>query len=265
MTTMECKVDISNISDISPAYQRNIKEPWLKHIVKNYDESKVNQVILSSTEDGKYHVIDGQHTIEATRIVKGEHAVLSAKVFCGLTEKQEADLFYSYNTEKKALAFGDKLRAKYESGDADTVEYIDALNESGMPWGYIKTASRGHHRVFTAHDSGTKVLKTYGKQIFMAAARVVKDTQRVSLYDGRFLNGVAKLMSCVDVDEARLINRINETPRVDILRDASTYSPSHSIGSGGHGSGSVPFAIVFAEIYNHGLRNRNKIDISLIR
>ena len=66
-----------------------------------------------SFRDGKYYVVNGQHTIEG-RILRngGEDLPILCKVYTGLTMEQEALLFAEQNGHSAPLTAGIKLRAK---------------------------------------------------------------------------------------------------------------------------------------------------------
>ncbi len=63
-------LDTSQIIAPREHYQREIKNERVKRIVKDFDERIANEPKVSY-RDGKYFVFDGQHTIDARKVMNG--------------------------------------------------------------------------------------------------------------------------------------------------------------------------------------------------
>lgn len=270
MKTEEYKVDISKIR-IDDSYQRTLRKSWVDTLVKNYDESKVNQIVLSAHSDGTYFCIDGQHTVEATRIVKGEHAELSAKVFFNLSAEDEAQLFYSYNTDRKALTSSDRIRARYAMGEKLVVNYFNTLDEIGAKWSFTTKKTDVGKRTFINHSLIIKAFETVGAENAKRAFKIAMESDH---YYAQVVSGLMFLLYKIpEIKTKRLIEKLSAVPDSVIVRTA--YSVSDSIGysnssvkSGAVHSGGVPsttriYAKTIAVIYNKGL-STNKVDINAI-
>ena len=61
-------LDTSQIIAPREHYQREIKNQRVKRIVKDFDERIANEPKVSY-RDGKYYVFDGQHTIDARKVM----------------------------------------------------------------------------------------------------------------------------------------------------------------------------------------------------
>lgn len=250
----EYNVDISKTRRTSK-YQRPINPQNLRRIIRDYDDSKVNQLILSYRTNGTYEVIDGAHTIEATKVVRGERWKLSARVYYDCTDQEEAALFTSFNSDNKPLTYGDKLRGRYYSNEPKAVKYIDFLLKSGIKWSYT---DRQHGDAFVAHAAGETALRRFGDIDFERALYVFSQTVKVHRNDGRYLGGFGRIIhGTPNVDLQRLIDVVNVTPKDDIDRIAKSYSNSLYTGD----TADRKFAKAIAELYNKGLR-KNRIDIS---
>lgn len=268
MKTKEYKVDIVH-TYVDPKYQRTIKNKWVNEIVKNYDKSKVNQIILSAHPDGRYSVIDGQHTIEATRKVIGEHAELSAKVFFDLTQEEEAELFYSYNNDRKALTSGDKIRARYAIGEPLVVSYFDTLDEAGVHWVISKKGANYGAHTLSSHATLIRVFNVVGKEIAKRAFSVAKDSNH---FNTQTVAGLMFLMYKVpDIDRKRLVRKLLPVTEQEIIRLAYSLSASFGYSAAtvsARSDNKIPasvriYAKTLAVIYNKQLQY-NKIDIDAI-
>ena len=63
-------LDTSQIIAPREDYQRELKSERVKRIVKSFDERIANEPKVSF-RDGKYYVFDGQHTIDARKVMNG--------------------------------------------------------------------------------------------------------------------------------------------------------------------------------------------------
>ena len=74
-------------------YQRGVERKRVEMIAADFNEYIANEPKVSF-RDGKYYVVNGQHTIEG-RILRngGEDLPILCKVYTGLTMEQEALLF----------------------------------------------------------------------------------------------------------------------------------------------------------------------------
>ena len=78
-------------------YQRGVERKRVEMIAADFNEYIANEPKVSF-RDGKYYVVNGQHTIEG-RILRngGEDLPILCKVYTGLTMEQEALLFAEQN------------------------------------------------------------------------------------------------------------------------------------------------------------------------
>ena len=99
-------------------YQRGVERKRVELIARDFNEYIVNEPKVSF-RNGRYYVMDGQHTIEGCILLNGgEDRPILCKVYTGLTMEQEALLFAEQNGHAAPLSAGIKLRAKVVGGDA---------------------------------------------------------------------------------------------------------------------------------------------------
>ena len=78
-------------------YQRGVERKRVELIAKDFNEYIVNEPKVSF-RNGRYYVMDGQHTIEGCILLNGgEDRPILCKVYTGLTMEQEALLFAEQN------------------------------------------------------------------------------------------------------------------------------------------------------------------------
>ena len=109
-------------------YQRGVERKRVELIARDFNEYIVNEPKVSF-RNGRYYVMDGQHTIEGCILRNGgEDRPILCKVYTGLTMEQEALLFAEQNGHAAPLSAGIKLRAKVVGGDAPSKAFVAATN-----------------------------------------------------------------------------------------------------------------------------------------
>lgn len=268
MNVKEYMVDISTIV-VDHSFQRSLNWKWVKQIANNYDDLKVNQLILSAHPDGTYVVIDGQHTIEATRLAKGEHAKLSAKVFFGATIEDEAKLFYSYNSDRKPLKTADRIKARYAANDPVVVEYFDSLTSVGINW-TLTSGGSGNGKTLRNHASTLRTFTIIGKYAAIPALTIAKKTNHL---DPNVLSAIMWFLSVFpNINMGRLARKLETISDAEIRQTAYSISnvigySASSVASSGFSSKTKPasttraYARVIAYFYNKGLHKDSYLDL----
>ena len=108
--------------EIPAEYQRRLQMSKVKQMVAEF-----NGIILNppnvSYRDGRYIVIDGQHTIVGLKTLNGgKDLSIVCRVYTGLTKEEEALVFAQQTGASTPLSAGAKLRAKLVDG---ALAYLD--------------------------------------------------------------------------------------------------------------------------------------------
>ena len=132
-----------------------------------------------SFRNGKYYVVNGQHTIEG-RILRngGEDLPILCKVYTGLTMEQEALLFAEQNGHAAPLSAGIKLRAKVVGGDAPSKAFVAATNRVGLSLNY-DSMQLSDYRI-SCVGTALKLYDQLGEEIYCEALRHI-----VEAWEGR--------------------------------------------------------------------------------
>lgn len=129
-------LDTSQIIAPRENYQRPLRSERVKLIVKGFDERIANEPKVSF-RDGKYYVFDGQHTIDARKIMNGgEDLPILCKVYMGMTEEEEALLFAKQTGESARLTAGARVRAEIFGKDGIAISFLNANDELGIDLDY---------------------------------------------------------------------------------------------------------------------------------
>ena len=113
-------------------YNRGIRRSHVNKIKRNFREDMVKPVIVSF-RNGRYYVIDGQHTALAIFELSGNdlNVPIKCDVRTGLTYEEEADLYYRINTSNISLSFGETLIGCIEAKDAESLRFRDVVESCG--------------------------------------------------------------------------------------------------------------------------------------
>ena len=112
-------------------YQRVLRTRKVEEISATFSEYVANEPRVSY-RDGRYHVFDGQNTIEARIACNGGHDLpILCKVFHGLSKKDEALLFAVQTGISTDLTAGERLRADIVAEDEDACAFVAATEATG--------------------------------------------------------------------------------------------------------------------------------------
>ena len=135
-------------------YQRGVERKRVELIARDFNEYMVNEPKVSF-RNGRYYVMDGQHTIEGCILLNGgaDRPIL-CKVYTGLTMEQETLLFAEQNGHAAPLSAGIKLRAKVVGGDAPSKAFVAATNRVGLSLNYDSMQLSGVHPMDSTASAG---------------------------------------------------------------------------------------------------------------
>ena len=177
-------------------YQRGVQRKRVELIAADFNEYVANEPKISF-RNGKYYVVDGQHTIEARILRNGGRALpILCKVYTGMTMQQEALLFAEQNGHSAPLSAGIKLRAKVAGDDAPSKEFLAATNRVGLEFNY-DSLQLSDYRI-SCVGTALKLYNEMGEKIYCESLRII-----VAAWDGKpdsfrasVLRGMISLLVC---------------------------------------------------------------------
>lgn len=235
-----------------PKYQREIDVARIKKITKNWDDDLVNAPKVSLRENGVYYVFNGQHTLAAWKKRYGNKPI-QCKVYRGLTEVEEKDLFVKQEGFSKAVGMVDKLRAEYNSGDPEVMDMVRCIQIAGCTVDFDNRTSQTQNRI-NAVTTAFAVYKDVGHDNFIN----ILDILRRSFYgdykgfqDG-FLKGMRYLFKhhADKINVKQMVTALQKQPADYYVQKANRAE----------GSAPVRYAKAFVEQYNKG-RRTSRIDL----
>ena len=124
-------------------YQRPVKEAVVKRLIREWDPTLLNPLVVSY-RDGRYYLVDGQHRACVLRLKNdGKDLATLCQVYRGLTYEQEAELYYKLDRAKGHLRLSHATKALLESGsNPEIVEVNRLLGEAGFIWALDKPTGK---------------------------------------------------------------------------------------------------------------------------
>lgn len=203
-------------------YQRTITDmARVKKMSESFDETLLGTITVSK-RDEKYYVIDGQHRVVLSKILKREG--LMALVYEGLTYEQEAKYFNKLNGangEQKRLRKSEVFNANVEAKDSMSIDIQAIANDLG----FVLSATTGDNSI-AAIGTVEKIYKKYGAQGLKEVLTLVRDLwdgERYSL-NNQMLEGIAEFLNIYrgDTNFGRkiLIRQLSKVDPIKIVRES---------------------------------------------
>jgi len=129
---------------ISDRAQRALKAARVEQILSKLDLDAFGEPILSF-RDSRYYVVDGQHRLRALAQFLGdgwEKQKILCKVFEGLSEKEEADLFRQLNNVLGTTAY-DKFKVGVTAGYEEETKIKAIVEAAGLHVGRSRRETPG--------------------------------------------------------------------------------------------------------------------------
>lgn len=124
-------------------YQRRINMEYVKEKIAVFDPNKVEPVHVSY-RDGKYYVMDGQHTILILEGVNGNKPVdINCIVHKGMTYQEESDWTDDQYEKKHPHTYNERAVARFEAGRKLPCEIALKVKNVGGRLPYDKTTKTG--------------------------------------------------------------------------------------------------------------------------
>lgn len=119
---------------VSSNAQRDLNAGRVAYLAENFNPEEMGYPVVNA-RDGFYFIIDGQHRIESLKLWLGGDSWKAQKVDCrvysGLTEKQEADMFDRLNDALTPTAFA-KFRIRVTAGRTTECHVARCVAAAGL-------------------------------------------------------------------------------------------------------------------------------------
>lgn len=161
------KVVINQLG-VDETYQRPVSKAKVNKIVKNFNPIGMGPILVSEREDGSLWIFDGQHRVEALKIL-GE-LVWEVTIYSGMTLKDEATAFRLLQEGSKANA-AERYVSELAAGVKETIAIENLLNQNGF------TVKRGSSKyTIQAADTVKEIYRKYGPKNLKDTVCLIRDS-----------------------------------------------------------------------------------------
>lgn len=118
---------------IAPGAQRELKEARVAALLADFNPEMLGYPVVSQ-RSGHFYVLDGAHRVETVKRWLGdgwEKQNISCRVYVGMTEREEAEMFLELNNVLAVQAF-DKFRVAVTSGRPDETAVKKVVESVGL-------------------------------------------------------------------------------------------------------------------------------------
>ncbi|MFC0866273.1 DUF6551 family protein [Sphaerimonospora cavernae] len=260
--------------DAGPATQRKKDAAWTARLTKMWDPFALLPAIVSLREDGRYYLLDGQHSTEVAVEKEGPDFLRDCMVYEGLSDEQEAKLFLAANRDRKAVKPFDIFRVSITAGDPRNTRILAEVESRDLGISGSTSANKiGAVQALTAlavmdekhaarDESGSLiyplVLPKGRSPLIPQVLRVVEDAwgRNPATWEGIMLRAVAMVLdrnpgARLDRLSGRLAGHGKRKPIT--VAQWKESSIANTVGGGGSSSRSAPLAKIIITEYNTGL------------
>ncbi len=169
--------------------QRDLRQARADFLASEFDPEMFGYPVVSH-RDGHYYVIDGQHRIEAVKswLGKGwEAQSVTCRIYSGMTEQDEADMFDRLNNVLTVCAFS-KFKVRVTAGRQTETAVKKAVEKCGL---HI-SASKDEGTV-SAVATLVKVYKRNDAATLQRALKIVNSSFGVMGMTNVIIDGMARV------------------------------------------------------------------------
>lgn len=186
--------------------QRALKPSRVEQILAALDLAAFGEPVLSY-RDGRYYIVDGQHRLRALSKFLGdgwEVATVNCKVYEGMNEKEEANLFRQLNTVLATTAF-DKFKVGITAGYEEETKIKSIVEAAGLHIGRNKDTSGAISAISALRNAYRLSPKS-----LMFALKLASESYGDAGLEGVVIEGFAQLHNRYDrvLDDATTIEAL---------------------------------------------------------
>ena len=257
------KIESIMLKDIQvDEYQRNVSDTRAQRIACEYDPAKVGVLIVSHRE-GKYYIIDGQHRLNAMRILNIEQT--NCIVLEHMTYEQEADYFRKQNKDCRRLSLQDRFLAGVEAEDEMCVTINTIVNKNGF------MINRSNHsndpQALNAIKAVELICELYGYEVLDKTLDYISRTWPgdIQAKQREMLVGVAAFINTHSplLTKDSFVSRFKMVPPSAILTQYKIQSGGLRTESMAKATSRRLMCWCMTEIYNKGLRTYRKLKMEV--
>lgn len=190
----------------SPTTQRKINAAKSGSIAADFNPALLGYpVVVYDSHNDVYWIQDGQHRIEAMRMLGWDDQKVECQIYCDLTEKERAELFLGRNDTKIVNPF-EKFKIAVTAGHPMECDIVRIVERLDLSLGQSK--GRGLRAVTALKNVYTKT----GGEGLTITLRVIRDAYGARGFDSGLINGLGEFIQRYGpkINEERLTTALAE-------------------------------------------------------
>jgi hypothetical protein len=249
-TTEEVRLDDLHVD---PEAQRQLNVKRATKMADEWNELWAGSITVGVDPiDRKRYICDGQTRAAAAGMAG--HETITATLFEPVDRQERARMFLHLNRDRKGVSLYDMFRVALVAGEPDEIQVQSILDERGLKVG----PSSGPNTIGSI-AALMGVYRKYGPDVLRSTLDAITSAWRTEgkdRWDGALLGGLAKLIA---LNLARIeYERLYEVMRKRLPTNWRAWIVSRSVGTGGSASRPNTACVLFAEVYNTGLRTASR-------
>ncbi|MEU4425777.1 DUF6551 family protein [Actinoplanes sp. NPDC024001] len=223
--------------------QRQFQPGWAAKLEKIWNPSLLTPAIVSLRADGRYYLIDGQHSTHVALLLEGPGFLRLCWVYEGLTRKEESDLFLAANRDRRRVRPYDTYRVEITAGEPVALQVQREVRACGLDVAGSPSANL---------VAAVEKLKILARKRDGLVTRTLTVTERAwgrqaATWDSMMMLAVGVVLHQNWTADDNRLGRVLAKAPVHVWK--STAIPA-TAGGGGSSSRSTPLARAIAGAYN---------------
>jgi hypothetical protein len=180
---------------VSPLAQRDMNNGRANQIANNFDLEQLGTPTVNE-RGGNFYIIDGQHRIEALRIIGWGDQQVQCWTYRGLTEQEEAEKFLKLNDTLAVNAFT-KFKVGVQAGRLEESDIDRIVRAQGL-----RVSMDSSNGAISAVTALRRIYRGPGPRMLSKTLRIVRDAYGDAGLNAAVLSGIGLL--CARYDDATL-------------------------------------------------------------
>jgi len=252
-------IPVGKLSVVWLTAQRPLDPKKVAKIAADFDPDAFGLILVCRTPDASfYHVIDGQHRVDAVRGMWGEQEQVPCRVINTTDPRRAADIWAKMNTDRTKPSTIERFRVAVTAGHQQEA----SINKLLVSLGYEVTpyAKAGSMR---AVSTCMLVAKRDGMDILRDALLIIQGTwgKTPESVDGALIDAYAQLLAKYGsyLDRQHLVDKVKKDFQPGQLLGAARSDKAMK-----GGTLSYRTADILTEVYNRGRRSNRLGDLTII-
>ena len=226
-------------------YQRKTKQEQVQDIVDEFNEARLNALIVHRLPGGKFALLDGAHRKNSLEKKGYTHALCI--ILNGMTYEQRADYFAEQNKNSRPLNQLEKFKAKNEAQDELSVAVNTIVSKNGF------TTAKGPNKIRSLLVL-KEICEAHGAFVLDGTLHLIRETwgdEKLALRR-EFLVGVSEFVR--RYGKADFVARMRQYDIYSIWRKYKELYASNN----GASAVRLSFCASLVQHYNRGIKRNSR-------